>query len=193
MEAQEYLDELSGYLAGRMPHRELESVLEYYKEYFEEKGPDGAWQAEEELGTPDEAAARILGATARRGGMERRRWSTGQIAAVILLSPIWAPVLLVLAAAALILALGLLGAAACVAAGGIVCAFGGLFVVWCGITQIFYSVPTTLFFAGLGLFAVALGLLIFLGGAALCALWCKGAAVLARWIARGGRREEAAA
>ena len=32
-----------------------------------------------------------------------------------------------------------------------------------------------------------------LGGAALCVLWCKGVAVLARWIARGGRREEAAA
>ena len=41
--------------------------------------------------------------------------------------------------------------------------------------------------------AAALGLLIFLGGAALCVLWCKGAAALVRRIARGGRREEAAA
>ena len=176
-----------------MPHRELESVLEYYKEYFEEKGPDGAWQAEEELGTPDEAAARILGATSRPGGRERRRWSTGQIVAVIVLSPIWVPVLLGLAAVVVTLALGLLGTAACIAAGGIACVLGGLFVVWCGITQIFYSVPTTLFFTGLGFVAAALGLLIFLGGAALCVLWCKGVAALARWIARGGRREEAAA
>lgn len=66
-------------------------------------------------------------------------------------------------------------------------------MVWCGITQIFYSVPTTLFFTGLGFVAAALGLLISLGGAALCVLWCKGVAVLARWIARGGRREAAAA
>lgn len=193
MEAQAYLDELSGYLAGRMQRRELDSVLEYYKEYFEEKGPDGAWQAEEELGTPDEAAARILGATSRPGGRERRRWSTGQIVAAIVLSPIWVPVLLGLAAVVITLALGLLGTAACIAAGGIACVLGGLFVVWCGITQIFYSVPTTLFFTGLGFVAAALGLLIFLGGAALCVLWCKGVAALVRWIARGGRREEAAA
>ena len=193
MEAQAYLDELSGYLAGRMPRRELESILEYYKEYFQEKEPDGAWQAEEELGTPDEAADRILGATSRPGGRERRRWSTGQVVAVIVLSPIWVPVLLGLAAVVLTVALCLLGMAACIAAGGIVCVLGGLFMVWCGISQIFYSIPTTLLFAGIGLFAAGLGLLIFLGGAALCALWGKGAAGLVRWIARGGRRGEAAA
>ena len=113
--------------------------------------------------------------------------------AVIVLSPIWVPVLLGLAAVVITLALGLLGTAACIAAGGIACVLGGLFVVWCGITQIFYSVPTTLFFTGLGFVAAALGLLIFLGGAALCVLWCKGVAALVRWIARGGRREEAAA
>lgn len=62
MSEQEYLGQLSDYLTGRISNRQLESILKYYKEYFEEKGPDQAWRAEEELGTPDEAAARILSA-----------------------------------------------------------------------------------------------------------------------------------
>ena len=196
MSEQEYLSELSSYLTGRISRRELESILKYYKEYFEEKGPDEAWRAEEELGTPAEAAGRLLGSRSRPAGWEPhepRRWTRGQITALVLLSPIWAPLLLAAAAAVLGIALCLLGMAACVAAGGIACVLGGLFVVWCGITQIFNSVPTTLFFAGLGSFAAALGLLIFLGGAALCMLWCKGLAALTGRMVRGRRREEAAA
>ena len=191
MEAQAYLKELSDRLTGRLPRRELESVLNYYKEYFAEKGEDGARQAEEELGTPEEAAARILRAVSRPDGRVRRSWCAGQVAAAVVLSPIWVPVLLALAAVVLLLALCLLGAAVCVAAGGIACALGGLFSMWCGFTQIFYSVPTTLFFTGLGFLAIALGVLIFLGGAALCVLWGRGAAALVRREARG-RREEAA-
>ena len=86
MEAQAYLKELSDRLTGRLPRRELESVLNYYKEYFAEKGEDGARQAEEELGTPEEAAARILRAVSRPDGRVRRSWCAGQVAAAVVLT-----------------------------------------------------------------------------------------------------------
>ncbi|WP_294519687.1 HAAS signaling domain-containing protein [uncultured Pseudoflavonifractor sp.] len=189
MSEQEYLGQLSDYLTGRISNRQLESILKYYKEYFEEKGPDQAWRAEEELGTPDEAAARILGAMPRTGGRdlrEPRRWTGGRIAAVIVLSPIWVPVLLTVV-------VGLLGIGVCVAAGGVACVGGGLFSMWCGFTQVFYSIPTMVFFCGLGFLAAAMGLLLFLGGAALCVLWYKGMAALVRRMFSGGVREGEAA
>lgn len=57
MTKEAYIGELRSYL-GRLPLEEREAALVYYIEYFEDRGDDEA--ASQELGTPKEAAAKII-------------------------------------------------------------------------------------------------------------------------------------
>ena len=52
MTRDEYLAQLRALLTGRTPPDELERIVAYYTEYFDEAGP--AWEARvvRELGTP---------------------------------------------------------------------------------------------------------------------------------------------
>ena len=62
MTRDEYLAQLRALLTGRTPPEELERILAYYTDYFNEAGPEGEARVIQELGTPAELVGRILGA-----------------------------------------------------------------------------------------------------------------------------------
>ena len=62
MTRDEYLAQLRALLTGRTPPDELERIVAYYTEYFDEAGPAGEARVVQELGTPAELVGRILGA-----------------------------------------------------------------------------------------------------------------------------------
>ena len=62
MTREEYLAQLRALLTGRTPPDELERILAYYTEYFDEAGPQGEGRVIRELGTPAELVGRVLGA-----------------------------------------------------------------------------------------------------------------------------------
>ena len=51
MTREEYLAQLRALLTGRTPPDELERILAYYTEYFDEAGPQGEGRVIRELGT----------------------------------------------------------------------------------------------------------------------------------------------
>ena len=72
MTREEYLAQLRALLTGRTPPDELERILAYYTEYFDEAGLQGEGRVIRELGTPAELVGRF-----RRSGIARRRAPPG--------------------------------------------------------------------------------------------------------------------
>lgn len=190
MSREEYLSELYALLHQRLPSGELEHIMKYYEDYFNEAGPEREGEVIAELGSPEDLARQVAGGGRRsarpphyRG--ERRGWTAGRIIALVFLSPLWLTLLVLVAAVPVGLVLGL-------AAGGLGVAAGGFFTVWCGFTALFTpGLTTTMFFAGLGIFFVAFGLTMLAGALALSRVCGKGVAALCRWLFIGGRRSEA--
>lgn len=71
MTREEYLAQLRALLTGRTPPDELERILAYYTEYFDEAGPQGEGRVIRELGTP----AELVGASWEHSGAGRFRRS----------------------------------------------------------------------------------------------------------------------
>lgn len=55
----EYLTRLERYLK-RLPKEDYEEAMDYFREYFDEAGPENVAQVIEELGSPKEAASDII-------------------------------------------------------------------------------------------------------------------------------------
>lgn len=64
MNSLEYLESLGRALSGCVPAKERMEILRYYREYFEDAGPDREAEVIRKLGSPEELAERI----AREGG-----------------------------------------------------------------------------------------------------------------------------
>lgn len=79
MDRERYLQEVWARLSNRMPRKDLEGVMRYYEEYFDEAGPQREAEVMAELGTPEELAGRILEDRTAKG---RRRG--GAAAAAVL-------------------------------------------------------------------------------------------------------------
>lgn len=74
MDRERYLQEVYGRLSNKMPRKDLDSVMRYYEEYFDEAGPEREAEIIAELGSPAELAAKILG---ERGGKRSHGWAVG--------------------------------------------------------------------------------------------------------------------
>ena len=125
MTREEYLAQLRALLTGRTPPDELERILAYYTEYFDEAGPQGEGRVIRELGTPAELVGRVLGAQRSRTvpaerdcppeGAARERHGLGTLWKVLLAicaAPIAIPLILVVVAMVLglvVLILALVG------------------------------------------------------------------------------------
>lgn len=199
MSREEYLQELWGRLSNRMPRQELENVMHYYEEYFEEAGSEREQDVIAELGSPAALAAQIMGEAPPQaepvapGGYPRprRRWTTGQVVLAACLFPIWLPLLIAVFAVAVCLVAAMFAAVVGIAAGGIGAVVAGIFSIWCGFTQIFHNPATTIFFSGGGLLAAGVGLLLFLGGVALGKACSKATAAMFRPLFRRNQKGEA--
>lgn len=105
MNKQEFLSELERAL-GKLPHAEVEQALAFYDEAISDRMEDGLSEAEAvaDLGPVDEIAAQIAAETPPIPRAIARANTGSRTLNIVLLaafSPIWIPVVLALAAAAL--------------------------------------------------------------------------------------------
>ena len=210
MTREEYLAQLRALLTGRTPPDELERILAYYTEYFDEAGPQGEGRVIRELGTPAELVGRVLGAQRSRTvpaerdcppegdpaerdcppeGAARERHGLGTLWKVLLAicaAPIAIPLILVVVAMVLGLVVLILALVAGVAVGGVVAIGAGVFTACAGFSVLFSAgLPTMMFFCGVGLLSSGVGLLLIAGSFLLAGLCFRGmAALLGRWLNR---------
>ena len=176
MTREEYLAQLRALLTGRTPPDELERILAYYTEYFDEAGLQGEGRVIRELGTPAELVGRVLGAQRSRTvpaerdcppeGAARERHGLGTLWKVLLAicaAPIAIPLILV-----------------------VVAMVAGVFTACAGFSVLFSAgLPTMMFFCGVGLLSSGVGLLLIAGSFLLAGLCFRGmAALLGRWLNR---------
>ena len=105
----EYLNQLKHYLK-RLPHTDYEEAMDYFKEYFEEAGPENEAQVIQDLGNPKEAAYEILSQLLDKKVEEECGPSTKSkhIVWITILAILAAPIALPLTIAALALALAII-------------------------------------------------------------------------------------
>ena len=193
-----YLRILRAQLSGRIPAGDLEDILRYYEEYFEDAGEDREGAVMAELGSPEHLAKQILGERAAEGmanpgtpgGEQRRRTpdygahprhpGSGKL-------PGWAFVLICIGVALITspIWLGIFGG---LGGGGVGCIIAGLTLAVYGVTM--PTVAAGLYTAGGGLVAVAIGALLLLGGIVLVWLLIKGVRYLWSTSVEGGDRHD---
>lgn len=189
----EYLAQLQALLVGRMAPAELERILAYYEEYFDEAGPEGAGQVVRELGSPAELAHRVLGHTPMQQAApptQNRRGLGGLWTALLALcaAPIALPLLAAAVAVVAAVILAVIVTAAAVSIGGVACILAGLYASTRSFSLLFQAgLSTMMYFSGLGMLTAGLGLLMIAGSFALAGLCFRGVAALLRRIA--GRKE----
>lgn len=183
MNREEYLKGLEKYLR-RLPKKDYESAMDYFREYFEEAGEEDAQSVIEELGTPKEAAAEVLKNLLEESSNElmeeeqgqKRRAGRGILIAglAILAAPIGVP--LAVAALALILAAVVVVAAVvlcvCCLSLSLICV--GVKLLIRGIVALTVSVPGAMIIGGSGLLALGCSIL-----SALLTVY------LAKWLSAG--------
>lgn len=198
MTRDEYLAQLRALLTGRTPPDELERILTYYTEYFDEAGPQGEAGVMEELGSPAELVSRIMGARriqdvpARResppaGGSTGRGLSAlWKVLLAILAAPIAIPLIFAAAVVVLAFIFVVLLLVAGVAVGGVVAIGVGIVTAWAGFSALFSAgLPTLMFFCGVGMLSSGLGLLMIAGSFALGGLCFRAmAGAMRRWLLR---------
>lgn len=183
MNREEYLSELYGRLRQNVPGSELDHIMKYYEEYFDEAGPAREQDIIAELGTPEDLARQIMSGRGVNAQPEYRyerpvprHWTAGKIVALVLLSPLWISLIAVIVS----LFVGLVGG---VGFGGLGVIAGGIFSGWVGFTALFTpGFTTTMFFGGLGLCMVALGLVMVVGAIAMGKGLGKAVGSFCRWL-----------
>lgn len=187
MSRETYLRFLRAYLTGRLPVGEVEEIMRYYAEYFEDAGEGREQAVMAELGSPEHLAQQILGQRSREElvpaaepayafkGEEADYVPSERVSMGHRGIPEWAFILLLVLAAifvgppllALVFGLGL---------AGVLCAAIGLRIAVGGLGR--FSLAGLLYQAGGGLVALAVGLILLLG--AILVTW--GAVRLIRWL-----------
>lgn len=163
MTKNKYMNDLKRRLR-KLPHEDYEEAISYYEGYFEDAESPAA--AIEQLGTPDQVAAKIFADTAAR---PKNKMGLMAILLIICSFPILFP--LGLALFILIIALAATLFALIVAFGAV--ALVGIVGAALSFALIAVSPITTIFFVGLGAFMLMLGYLVI-----------KGLIVVSRWLIR---------
>lgn len=181
MNQHEFLSAVRARLA-RLPASDVERFLDYCREMIDDRMEDGLSEAEAiaAMGSPEYVASQFLmdagSVKPAANKAPRQGLKTWQIVLIVLGSPVWAPVLLALAAAAVSVIVGLISALFGLhcAAGGII--IGGFGTIIGGAVKI--AMPDLLFALAAGLLLIGIGLLMSLGLG-----WLDGQLIrLIKWI-----------
>lgn len=183
MSKETYLRFLRACLTGKLPAGEVEDILRYYTEYFEEAGEGREEAVMAELGSPEALSRQILGersgeglALANTAGNEG-----GETAAAGYVPerrgglPNWVFVL-ILVVAAIIAGPALAGLVFGLGLAGILCVMTGLWIAVSGFGK--YTLAGLLYQGGSGLITAAVGILLLLGAVLTVALTVK----VIRWF-----------
>lgn len=198
---EEYLRQLRARLSNRMTPQELENVLAYYGEYFDEAGEGREDQVMEELGSPEHLSHQILGdqvireleqpRASREGSRRSGLGAVWTVVLAICAAPIAVPLILGLVAVALGLVVAVLALVLGIGAGGVACVAAGIVSAWAGLNVIFSSgLATTMYFVGLGLLSSGIGVAMLAGAVALARVCFTGIARMLGRAMHRNRREE---
>lgn len=195
MTVEQYLFLLRAELTGYLSQEELEDILRYYTEYFEEAGPEREREVMMELGSPQRLAEKILGRPTEENMIPAAEpYAYGPQEGDYIPQtgsgmPRWL-FILILVAAAIFAGPVLLGLVFGLGLGGLVCVTVGLGLVMGGVGKL--SFGGFLYLGGGGLITTAVGLFLLAG--ALAAVW--GAVKLIHWFrcnfVEGGYQDEKA-
>lgn len=193
MTKNEYMKELENALR-RLPKEEREEALSYYREYFEDAGPEKEVEVLEELGDPKVAASQILKDVAIKRLEEpekaaRKGLSTIWIVLLALCAaPVGLPFLFSAVVVCLVMAFVFFVLLAVFLFVGIVLAGSGIASIAAG----FYFLPSQLAnglcILGAAFVTTGIGLFLILGGCAICRLIFKGLAGLTKRMLTGGKK-----
>ncbi len=182
MNKTEYLDQLQKYLK-RLPKEDYDNAMEYFTEYFEEVGEDGEQKAIEELGTPKEAAAELLGHLLN----DEKTSSVGRVLRITCLAVLAAPLGLPLALTAVSLILtGILMAVVvllCMAVFSVSMVIVAVKVLIRGLIAFSVSAGGGMALVGMALFLTGAGILMMLLAGYLDRWFRQGVFRFSRWIA----------
>lgn len=165
MTKEEYLTRLQ-YNIASLPPLEVQNIMQYYREYFDDAGEENLDSIMQELGTPEQLAQKILSGFSVPYCKPKASKSSSNavlIAVIVVLTcPVWFVAGIV--AASLIFALFVIVFSLIFSVGivGIALAGSGLFVFVMGFPTLFTHVPTGILLIGAGLILCALGMLILL-------------------------------
>lgn len=191
MNKAQYLRRLE-YLLSDLPEDERREAMEYYVEYFEEAGPEREAEVVKELGTPETVAETIHRELADKGvidykpGKKQKKERNGwQIAFIVLVCVLAAPVVIPIAFALLAVVAAIL---AC-----IVAAIVGIVAAVIGVVAAFFCVAVVLFIVGISNMSLPfvgillIGISFISAGLFLLCGWglVKLCAVFVPWVIRG--------
>lgn len=154
-----YLELLSAKLSGAVPEEDYNDIMQYYTEYFTEAGAQNEQAVIEELGSPEELAAKIIsGVDGKQTGdadpAPKKKLAIGWVITIAILgSPIWLSLLCV-AISVIAVIFALIITVGAVAVAGI---FSMLFLVIGGIIELFSSPASGVLVIGTGFVMAALG------------------------------------
>lgn len=202
MNRQIYMRSLGDRLS-KLPQEDYEAAMEYFREYFDEAGPENEQQAIEDLGTPKEAAEQLIMNLAMRNSREPGKKNVKRSFSAVwvgILAVFAAPIAIPLAGAAVVgicsLALALvcfLGAIV-IGAGGILA--GGVVSVLLAAVLAFRSPADAMATIGAGLLMTGAGLFLLPGSISLIKATLRGTTRIfgriVRRFAKGGRKNEKA-
>ena len=171
MTKEQYLFLLRAELDGFLPPEELENILRYYSEYFEEAGPEQERNVMLELGSPQRLAQKILGRANGEDGAAYNPVETYDPAGGYYYDdpagtqiPRWLLVILLgMAAVAVIPTFG--GLVLGLGLGGLGCILGGIIAMVTG--GFYFGLAGKIYVVGGGLIAFGVGLLLVAATAAL--------------------------
>lgn len=181
MTVEQYLFLLRAELTGSLSQEELEDILRYYTEYFEEAGPEREREVMMELGSPQRLAEKILGRPAEEAMTPAAEpYAYGAQEADYIPQtgggmPRWL-FILILVMAAVVAGPVLLGLVFGLGLGGVICVTVGLGLIVGGVGRL--SFGGLLYLGGGGLITMAVGLFLLVG--AVAAVW--GTVKLIRWF-----------
>lgn len=152
---------------SKLPREDLEMAMDYFREYFEEAGPENEAQAIEDLGTPRQAADQIIMDLAVKNSEEfpkaevKRSFSAVWIGILaVFAAPIALPLAFALVAVAGSLGLAVVLVMASLVIAGAAVTAGGVVSVILGAVMIFQSPANAVATMGAGFFCTGIGLLV---------------------------------
>lgn len=143
---------------------ELQDVLQYYHEYFDEAGVDNEQKVINELGSPYEIAAAIKGTAPQKHKSEQKsnEKKTWSIVLLACSAPITIPIAIVLAATVFVLFVSYVIVLLSFFISAIACGISGIGVLITSLFLIPLSPPTALLLLGASLAAIGFAILIWI-------------------------------
>lgn len=176
MTREEYMTKLQKYLR-KLPKQDYEDAIEYFNEYFSDTDEEGQQRLMEELGTPKEAAADLMGNLLDRklkeeGEEKKDKKDKKGIAVITILAILSTPVTIPLLVAMLAVLFAAVITVACVILSDFIAAFGILLIggklLLRGIVSFPYSISGALTITGCALLGIGCAILLYILGIYLC-------------------------